>query len=436
MKVLNAEKEIGIETFFTPFKGTGGTLRNHPEDFIVNEISCFPKQSEKGRFLITNVTSKNWETNLLIREMADRLRVSRQRIGFAGTKDKRALTSQMMSFCNITPEEISKIKIKDVSIEPLFRSDKSASLGDLVGNRFEIIVRKIIDDMREEDVSKIVNYIINYGGFPNYFGVQRFGVIRPITNIVGKFIVEDDFENAVMTYIAHPMKGEDNETFKLREALQKTRDYKDAFNTYPNKLSFEKAILNKLINNPNDFVGALKELPKNLLTMFVYAYQSYLFNKILSERIKKKLPLNKAIEGDITLPLRKGKLEEKGIKVTENNLEKVNFQISKGKAVVSGALFGSESVFSTGEIGEIEHKILKKEKLDPRDFIIPDMPQVSSRGTRRPLLAFLKDLNFKIIDDDINVGKKALSLKFELQKGSYATSILREIIKADDIRNY
>ena len=55
----------------------------------------------------------------------------------------------------------------------------------------------------------------------------------------------------------------------------------------------------------------LKELPKNLLTMFVYAYQSYLFNKILSERIKKNLPLNKAVVGDIILPIRKDIIDEK-----------------------------------------------------------------------------------------------------------------------------
>ena len=72
--------------------------------------------------------------------------------------------------------------------------------------------------------------------------------------------------------------------------------------SYPNQLNYEKAILNKLVVDSKDFVGSLKELPKNLLTMFVYAYQSYLFNKILSERIKRKLLINRAIVGDIVLP--------------------------------------------------------------------------------------------------------------------------------------
>jgi tRNA pseudouridine13 synthase len=206
--------------------------------------------------------------------------------------------------------------------------------------------------------------------------------------------------------------------------------------SYPDILSFEKAILNKLVVDPEDFVGALRELPRNLLTMFVYAYQSYLFNRILSERIKQNLPLNKAIVGDFVLPIRKSVIDEKPIRVKENNIEKVNKQISNGKAAVSSVLFGSDSVFSEGEMGEIEHKVIDSEKIEPRDFIIPDIPFVSSSGMRRPLLAFVKNLDFKLEKDEHNKSKQALFLSFELQKGCYATSLLREFMKSDDIKNY
>jgi tRNA pseudouridine13 synthase len=436
MKVLDAEKNIGIKTFLTTFNGIGGKLRFQPEDFIVQEISNFPPKSESGRFLITSITSKNWETNILIKQLSDSLHISRQRIGFAGTKDKRAKTTQLMSFYDVSQENLLKIKIKDVIIENVYRSDKSVKLGNLSGNKFDIIIRSINGNIELENVEDISSFIINYGGFPNFFGIQRFGIIRPITHIVGKYIVKDDFEKAVMTYIANPMKEEDEETYNLRKNLEKTNDYATALKSYPNKLNFEKAILNKLVVNPNDFIGAIQELPKNLLTMFVYAYQSYLFNRALSERIRKKIPLNKAVVGDIILPIRKSIVDEIGIKVTKSNIKKVNLQISKGKAVVSGVLFGSDSIFSDGAMGEIEHRIIESEKLDPRDFIIPDVPFISSTGTRRPLLAKVKNLEFNLIDDDLNKNKKALNMKFELYKGSYATSFLREFIKADDIRNY
>jgi len=136
MKVLDAEKNIGIETFFTSFEGIGGKLRFQSEDFIVQELSNFPVKSESGRHLVANVTSRKWETNLLIRELSDRLHISRQRISFAGTKDKRAKTTQMMSFYDVSLEDLSKVKIKDVNIDSIYRSDRSVKLGDLLGNRF------------------------------------------------------------------------------------------------------------------------------------------------------------------------------------------------------------------------------------------------------------------------------------------------------------
>jgi tRNA pseudouridine13 synthase len=239
-----------------------------------------------------------------------------------------------------------------------------------------------------------------------------------------------------MTYIANPIKGEDEESFNLRRNLENTNDFAAALKSYPNKLDFEKAILNKLVQNPNDFISALKELPKNLLTMFIYAYQSYLFNRILSERIKKKIPLNEAIIGDIILPIRNEIIDQNFIRVTKNNIEKVNKQISKNKAVVSGVLFGSDSIFSEGIMGEIEHKIIDKEKIDPRDFIIPEIPFISSSGSRHPLLAFVDEIKFKLMSDDIKKDSKTAILNFELQKGCYATSLLREFMKAKDIRNY
>lgn len=434
MKVSNIEKQVGIETFFTPYNGIGGRLRTIPEDFVVKEISDYPAENKNGKISIAEVTSINWETNNLVREISNRLHISRQRIGFAGTKDKRAKTTQLMSFHGIPADKLSEIKIKDVIIDNIYRSDKGMRIGCLIGNSFEIKVRDI--DGKKYDIEKISAHISSQGGFPNFYGIQRFGIVRPITHIVGKHIVKDDFEKAVMSYIANPIDGEDREINKLRKELQDSYDFPRALKQYPKILNFEKAMLNQLVVDPKDFVTALKVLPKNLLTMFVYAYQSYLFNKILSERIRKDLPINKAIVGDIILPIRKDSIDEKGILVKLDNIDKVNKQIQCGKAFVSGVLFGYDSVFSEGEMGDIEQKIIEKEKIDPRDFIIPDIPYVSSSGSRRPLMAFLKNFSYSFLEADEEKDKNSVSLKFELNKGSYATSLLREFMKADDIKKY
>ena len=436
MKVLDAEKKIGVEVFFTDFNGVGGTLRTQPEDFSVREISDYPLENKDGRFLIADITAKHWETNLLIRELSNWLHISKQRIGFAGTKDKRATTKRAMSFYNVKEEKLANVKIKNVDIENIYRSNIPIRIGFLKGNNFELVIRNIEKKVKKENVRKSVSFFQKNGVFPNFYGIQRFGIIRPITHIVGKHIVKGDFKKAAMTYIANPIKGEDEEIFQLRKKLEETHDYSESLKNYPKKLNFEKAILNKLVVDSKDFIGALKELPRNLITMFVYAYQSYLFNKILSERIRRKIPLNEAIIGDIILPIRKGVVDDKGIFVSDKNIEKVNKQISKGKAVVSSVLFGSDSIFSEEEMGEIEHKIIEKEKILPRDFIIPDIPFISSSGSRRPIFTEVKKLDYKLFEDDLNPGRQALILKFELQKGCYATSFIREIMKADNIKNY
>jgi tRNA pseudouridine13 synthase len=201
-------------------------------------------------------------------------------------------------------------------------------------------------------------------------------------------------------------------------------------------LNFEKAMLNKLIQNPYDFIGAFKELPKNLLMMFVNAYESLLFNKMLSERMRRDLPLHKAVVGDIIYPMRNNIIVNEAIPVTESNIDKVNVQISKKKAVVTGLLVGYDSVYAEGEMGKIEHAIIDSQEIDPRDFIIPEISFLSSAGSRRPLLALLPSLEWTLHTDEYTSDRQALTLRFELQKGCYATSLLREIMKTSDPKNY
>jgi len=87
-------------------------------------------------------------------------------------------------------------------------------------------------------------------------------------------------------------------------------------------------------------------------------------------------------------------------------------------------------------MGEIERDVIENEKINPQDFIVPEIPYISSYGSRRPILAPLKDIVWKLEDDKLHVGKLALNLKFDLQKGTYATSLLREFMRSNDIRNY
>lgn len=132
------ELELGLSWYRTDAPGIGGRLRREPEDFIVEEIAEHPLSS--GPYLICQLTKRNWDQQRAIREIANRLAISHQRIGFAGTKDKRAVTTQYISIHKIRSEQITDLQIKDMQITPLGYSEHQLSLGDLNGNKFKITI--------------------------------------------------------------------------------------------------------------------------------------------------------------------------------------------------------------------------------------------------------------------------------------------------------
>ncbi len=95
-------------------------LKQLSTDFIVEEIPS--SIGTEGPFLICRLTKKDWDQQRALKEVAKRLGISYKRIGFGGTKDKHAITSQLISLQGITPEEIGRVQIRDISIEPVGRS--------------------------------------------------------------------------------------------------------------------------------------------------------------------------------------------------------------------------------------------------------------------------------------------------------------------------
>ena len=429
---LNNEKAIGIDSYLTDTPGLGGRLRKRIEDFVVVEKFKEPPPDHSGRFSIATIRVKNWETNRLIRRLSMEFGIDRKDIGFAGTKDKRAITTQMMSF-PLPPATMRELDIKDIQILDVYLSRKNISLGDLLGNSFEVVVRDFtqsVDDAKAI-LDRNMETIEKSGGFLNYFGIQRFGAIRTNTHIVGEHIVKRDFKQAVMAYIGNPLDVEDAETIKARKMAEECRDWKQVIEIYPPRLTFERSMIGHLIKRPDDYLGALLKLPRNLLLMFIHAYQSRFFNEIITERVKRKIPVNVVQVGDLiaTVDEYQSPNRRRCIPVTEGNIEKIQCRINEGKAFITAVLIGSEVELAQGVQGEIERGILAKFDVDRKRFNIPEIPRISSKGMRREIIASVNDLSY-----DIN--SERIRLKFELFKGCYATSLLRELLKVTDITMY
>ncbi len=391
-----------------------------------------PPMDQGGQNTVAVVKVRNWETNRLIRQLSYELGIHRNSVGFAGTKDKRAVTTQLMSF-PVPPLRLEKLDIKDVRITDIYPSKKKITLGALIGNSFEIAIRDFESDIDKarEIIHRNMEIIGNTGGFPNYFGIQRFGAIRPTTHLMGERIVKRDFEGAVMTYVGNPMEGDDERSREARILAEESRDWRKLIEVYPQAYTFERSMIGHLIKHPEDYLGALRKLPTNLLLMFIHAHQSHFFNEIVTRRMEKKIPLNEARKGDIVLAtdIRGVPDRKRLIPVNANNIGKIQRRIDEGKAYITAVAIGTEVVLAEGIQGEIEREVLGKAGIERKNFNIPDIPRTSSKGIRREIIAPVKNFSCEIDEERI-------LMKFDLFKGCYATSLLREFMKSENVRDY
>jgi len=441
IQIPELEKEIGIGLYSTDTSGVNGILRYEPEDFVVSEISNYAYEEndvidKNKKYLMTEVTKKNWDTNHFLKAYSSALGISHKRITYAGTKDKKAVTIQKMSFYDVTKEQIENVHLKDISVRILGRTQKPIELGDLEGNSFKINVRNIdlsVDETRAA-VEKTTAEIRNAGGVPNFFGIQRFGTKRPLTHRVGADILEGDLEKAFMRYVSEVYKDEPEETKEVRRFLAETKDFKSAVSKFPDHLGHEKALLNHIISRPGDFKGAFMILPKNLYTMFIHAYQSWLFNRIICERLECGLFLNEAVVGDIVCYRGKDKMPDSSRleKVDESNADGINALLKRKRAFITAPLFGSETPLADGIPGEIERKIIEETGFTAADFKAPAFPEVASRGLRKEILLEADPIT-SVSNDGFFDGKTMLTLEFKLPKGSYATTVLREYMKTNPL---
>lgn len=210
-------------------------LKQIPEDFVVEEISNV-KIKDSGRYADFKLKKINRNTLDVVKELAKQLRIKEKNIGFAGSKDKHAVTEQIISI-PINKEKVVNTKIDNVKLEFLGYGKEPITLGSLAGNKFIITVRNL--DNIEIKKIKFVE---------NYFDEQRFSKHN---KEIGKHIIKKEFKESLRL-----IDNERSNTF-LKE-------------------------------HPNDYIGALKKIPLRLLKMYVHAYQSYLWNETLALHLSKK----------------------------------------------------------------------------------------------------------------------------------------------------
>jgi len=411
---------LGLSWYISDQDGIGGRLKAEPEDFMVEEIAETPDPSGTGPYLICRLTKKNWDQQRAIKEIAGRLGVSHQRIGFAGTKDKRAVTTQYISIYKADPAFIKDLVIPDMTIEPIGASDHQLSLGDLKGNRFQISLADFEPQNPDSDPQVLLTGLS--GGVPNYFGYQRFGVQRPVTHLTGLDILRGSYEEAVRTFVSTPSSGETGEYAEGRRFYAETGDAKESLHRIPVRLSLERSLLHHLVSKPGDFAGAFHTFPRTLRSMFVSAVQSWLFNRALSMRIEEGRGLDDPREGDrIIYP------DGRSDFVTSGTARMAAMQVKRDRCRIAIFMHGSEPVDPVGPDDRNMAWLMEEEGITNEMFGAAST-FLETRFTGAPRSILLKT------DIDVKKNEDRMTFLFSLQPGQYATTLLREIMKADPIR--
>ena len=417
-----SEEELGLSWYMSDESGIGGMLRSTPEDFHVTEIA--DHQYTDGKYLICKLEKRNWDQQRAVKEIAKRLRISGKRVGFSGTKDKAAITTQYISIYDVTPEEINALSIADMRLEPCGYMQRPLSLGELQGNQFKITVRELPGNgtlpLQTDAISEIVK-----AGIPNYFGIQRFGVKRPITHKVGLEILKQDYEEAVAVFVGKASKYEPEETQAARKEFYESRDPKQALRDLPFQLSLERSILYHLEQHPDEYMQGLCVLPKTLRSMFVGAVQSWFFNLTLSARLADGRGLSPDI-GDRVL-LTGGRTDI----VSERTRTTVLMQMKRGRVEPALMMPGSASASIEGKDDEMMHKLMQTHEIDATSYhkAAQDLGMKFDGAARSILVK--ADVETQYTDD---TDDSSAMFSFSLGPGQYATTVLREYMKVDPLQ--
>ena len=311
-------------------------MENKPEDFIVDELIELDRRS--GEYLYVRLVKKNLNTLDVLNAISKSLNIPRSHIGFAGNKDKNALTSQYISLYKVKLSDLKKFKMQNVNLTPLHYGSKPIFLGSSLGNYFKIKIDfKIKRGLR-------IDYLTNY------FGQQRFSSNN---KDVGKALLLNDFSKAC----------------KLIN--------NDKINYY-------------LKNNKDDFVGALKKLDRTLLSLYINAFQAYLWNEVAKSVIK---------------------YNYKHYHIFDNLLF-----VERPRSSLIIPLISYDTNFKNNVIKKHYFELLRKENINITNYYIKEFPQIVFKTGSRHL--FVRVKNFKIHKDFV---------EFVLPKGAFATVFIKNI---------
>ncbi len=387
--------------------GTGGRVRTRVEDFVVEEVPAY-EPSGVGDHLYLLIEKCGIPTHAAVKRVARALQKMPRDIGYAGLKDARAVTRQTLSVERVDEAAAREAlaEVPDLRLLSCARYGNKLRLGHLRGNRFRIVVRGVTDDADKR--ARAVLDVLVARGAPNWFGEQRFGA-HGGNDAVGKALVQKKHVRAIREMLRNAAA----ETDSVLAAFD-AEDFAAAESLLPSRRREERELLARLANGQPPHV-ALRAVPRRVLRLLVSAYQSALFNRLAAARAE---DLGRLEEGDLAY------LHDRGAAFTVENVAPEQARADALEISPSAPLFGTRSSLASGGPGERERALLAEEGLALADFKVPLAGEM--RGERRAVRVPITDV---AVGSESGDGEHVLDLAFTLPRGSFATAVLREVMK-------
>jgi len=382
---------IGISVYCTKTDGIGGRLRSSSDQFFVSEIlrdKARSKISKYGSYTVYKLKKSGIDTNHALSDIFQKYGL---RLKALGLKDANATTEQYV--CDMNPSRSTEfITTNRYTLEKIGLVQKPLTKKDMVGNHFKVMIEGA-------NFSKIKNFD-EYDKILNFYGYQRFGSKRPVSHLIGKAILQRDFGHAVDTLLSFTSEDDLLENNRVREMLKDRSNYASVFNEVPPQMDMERIVLREIIEH-NDPRKALHAIPLPLRRFFVEAFQSFVFNRTISTAYEYGEELLHPQNNDVCYD-------------KDDNLGRYQNDPDQRLAIpLVGYSYSKKNRFDYHI-----SKILQEEQIHPKDFFVKEMQEVSAEGGFRNSIMICKD--FEISEPFV---------EFTLSRGSYATILLREIIK-------
>lgn len=383
-------------------------LKQRPNDFRVDEV-CVSSPGTQGDYSLYLLEKTGWTTPDAVQAICRRWRIDRRRLSYGGLKDRHASTRQHLTILH-GPER--NLQHERITLTYLGKLTRPFGPGDITSNRFEIVLRA----MSTDEVARATLALRDLAktGVPNYFDDQRFGSVGEPPEFVAKEMVFGRFERALWLALAAPYEYDTamarQEKHVLAECWGNWSECKSRL-----KKGHARSLVDYLVTHPTDFKGAVARLRPDLQGLYLSAYQSYLWNRMLARWLIESLgPDNLAW---ITLKLGHYPVPVHLPEDWQERWQQLMLPLPSARLKSTPDVPWAKSVEPVLEEEGLTLATLKIKGLQKPFF---------SKGERMGCI-MPRNLSHTTMSDDLNPGRQQLALTFELPRGCYATMLVKRI---------